>query len=182
MTRAPRIARMLDWIARHRGALTALLALAVLGGSLAGYYFLFPARAGEPQPIPFSHRVHAGDKQISCVMCHSHAIDTPNAGVPPLETCMLCHDTIITQHPQIERLRSTFQGQQPLAWRRVNESPDHVFFDHSAHVRAGFDCGRCHGDVKSMDRIRQPQAFEMGWCVQCHRDNKASTDCLTCHR
>ncbi|HBG05512.1 MAG TPA: cytochrome C, partial [Geobacter sp.] len=24
--------------------------------------------------------------------------------------------------------------------------------------------------------------FEMGFCIQCHRDNKATTDCFTCHR
>jgi hypothetical protein len=25
------------------------------------------------------------------------------------------------------------------------------------------------------------QKLEMGWCVQCHLENGASTDCLTCH-
>ena len=33
-----------------------------------------------------------------------------------------------------------------------------------------------------MDRVVKAQKFEMGFCIQCHRDNHATHDCFTCHR
>jgi hypothetical protein len=33
-----------------------------------------------------------------------------------------------------------------------------------------------------MDRVRRVSSLEMGWCVNCHMENKASIDCLTCHK
>ncbi|MFB3890607.1 MAG: cytochrome c3 family protein [Phycisphaerae bacterium] len=146
------------------------------------YYSYYQGQLGPLQPISFSHRVHATDKQISCFVCHTGAIDTAHSGVPPMETCMMCHSRIITEHPQIVKLREDYEAGRPIQWRRVNTLPEFVYFDHHVHVRAGFDCGRCHGDVKGMDRVYLYQDFLMGFCVQCHRDNNFSHDCLICHR
>ena len=43
------------------------------------------------QPIAFSHRLHAGELQISCVYCHTSAETSRHAGVPAASTCMNCH-------------------------------------------------------------------------------------------
>jgi predicted CXXCH cytochrome family protein len=109
-------------------------------------------------------------------------MNTARSGVPPLETCLLCHSRIIVDHPEIVKLRAYYDAGKPVEWVRVNDLPDFVYFDHSAHVRAGFDCGRCHGDVAGMDRVWLVHDFQMGFCVQCHRDNGFSHDCLICHR
>jgi len=159
-----------------------VLALAAAGGAAWMYYFYFPGEIGPKQPISFSHRFHVTDKQISCFMCHSSAINTPRSGVPSLSTCMMCHKTIITTHPEIVKLRNYYESGSPPQWVRVNDLPDYAYFDHHVHVQAGFDCGRCHGDVSQMDRVKLVTDFEMGFCMQCHRDNKAPTDCYTCHR
>jgi hypothetical protein len=159
-------------------ALTALSALAVVWG----YYLYFPEQIGPEQPIHFSHRLHATTRGINCLFCHPGAVNTPHSGVPPLETCLLCHSRIIVDHPEIVKLRAYYDRQEPVEWARVNTVPDFVYFDHAAHVRAGFDCGHCHGDVAGMDRVRLVHDFKMGFCVQCHRDNQYSHDCLICHR
>ena len=156
--------------------------LLIVLGMVLLYYFYYPSRIGKEQPIPFSHRVHAGDKEISCLMCHTTVTEDARAGIPPLESCMLCHKRIIVTYPQVKELREHYFRNEPVEWVRVNDLPDYVYFDHSMHVLRGFDCGQCHGDVKSMDRIVQPQEFTMGYCVQCHRDNGASHDCNICHR
>ena len=147
-----------------------------------GYFAYYPRLVGQAQPISFSHRIHATEKKISCVLCHPGALKSPRAGVPPLETCMLCHSGIIMHHPEIEKLRAHYENGTPVYWERVNDIPDFVYFNHELHVRRGFDCGKCHGDVAGMDRIVQVHDFKMGFCVQCHRDEKASHDCLMCHR
>jgi predicted CXXCH cytochrome family protein len=70
-----------------------------------------------------------------------------------------------------------------VPWVRNFWVPDFVFFNHIPHIKwAGFDCSRCHGDVKTMDRL-QYKKFEMNFCITCHRQNKAQVDCwLACHR
>ena len=162
--------------------LVAVLLLAVAGVTAWEYYHYFPRQLGPAQPIAFSHRVHVTDKQLNCLFCHSGALDTPRATVPPLETCLLCHSRILTQYPEIVKLRQAYEAGRPVAWVRVNDLPDYVFFDHERHVRGGIDCGQCHGDVAAMDRVTSVQPFEMGFCVQCHRDRGYSHDCLVCHR
>jgi predicted CXXCH cytochrome family protein len=149
--------------------------LSVLG---ALYY---PGDIGAKQPIPFSHRVHAGDKQIGCLMCHPGVFTTAVAGLPPVETCMLCHSRIIVHYPEIERVRRHYEQGEPIWWVRVSDLPDFSHFDHSMHLVSGVDCGTCHGDVKAMDRLVLPQKFTMGLCIQCHRENNATHDCFTCH-
>jgi len=101
----------------------------------------------------------------------------------PVETCMLCHKRIIITHPQIQRLRKYYDDREPIPWERVNSLSEFVFFNHQRHVRAGFDCGRCHGDIANMDRVKPVVNLNtMGFCVQCHRDEEYSHDCLICHR
>jgi hypothetical protein len=43
------------------------------------------------QPIDFSHRLHAGELQISCLYCHSAAEKSRYAGIPAASVCMNCH-------------------------------------------------------------------------------------------
>ena len=95
---------------------------------------------------------------------------------------MLCHERVIVTHPEIVKLRSHWEAKRPVEWVRVNDVPDFVFFNHSLHIRRGIDCGGCHGNVAAMDRVAMPRGLTMGFCVQCHRDNNVSHDCLICHR
>jgi hypothetical protein len=43
------------------------------------------------QPIAFSHKLHAGEMQISCLYCHFGAETSRHAGIPPATVCMTCH-------------------------------------------------------------------------------------------
>ena len=42
-------------------------------------------------------------------------------------------------------------------------------------------CMTCHGDVGNMAKVKQIRPLKMSDCVNCHRDNNAPTDCITCH-
>jgi hypothetical protein len=46
------------------------------------------------QPIYYSHKVHAGTNQISCLYCHGGAQDSKHANVPSVNVCMNCHIAI----------------------------------------------------------------------------------------
>lgn len=47
------------------------------------------------QPIAFSHRLHAGELQVSCLYCHSGAERSRHAGIPAANVCMNCHRFVI---------------------------------------------------------------------------------------
>ena len=166
---------------RPKTILTLVVSLAVVAVLVVLGAAYYPWWLGPRQPIPFSHRIHAGTREISCLFCHSGALSGSVATMPPVETCMLCHKRIIPHYPEIERVRRHYQQAQPIAWVRVSNLPDHAHFDHSIHLVAGVDCGTCHGDVKAMDRIVLRRKLDMGFCIQCHRDYDATRDCFTCH-
>ena len=159
-----------------------LLVIFLVGAGIFLDEYYYSMKIGPEQPIPFSHRVHVEKKNISCVFCHEGAISRARAGIPPLETCMLCHRQIIVHHPEIEKLREYYFNNEPVEWVKVEDVPDHAFFNHSVHVFRKVDCGECHGNVKEMDRIKTVNEFEMGFCIDCHRDEGATNDCFTCHR
>lgn len=137
---------------------------------------------GIKQPIPFSHKLHSGKKEISCYLCHPGARVAAKPGIPPMETCMLCHEKIIVHYPPIREVRQSYARGIPISWEEVIDLAEYSHFSHEVHMMKGFDCGHCHGDVKNMDRIVEVIELNMGFCVQCHRDNGASHDCFICHR
>jgi len=157
-------------------------ASAIMMAMVLFYVFLYPGNIGVAQPIPFSHRVHAREKHISCFFCHTGAIDTARSGIPPLETCMLCHKHIAVEYPPIKDLRAHYYAGQPVVWGQNYWVPDFVYFDHSVHIQRAVDCRKCHGDVLNMDRILVNENVTMGFCSECHKQAEVTHDCFTCHR
>jgi nitrate reductase gamma subunit len=43
------------------------------------------------QPIAFSHRLHAGELEMSCLYCHTDAEKSRHAGIASANVCMNCH-------------------------------------------------------------------------------------------
>ena len=44
-----------------------------------------------PQPIAYSHKLHAGELKIECQYCHTYAKRSIHAGIPSTQICMNCH-------------------------------------------------------------------------------------------
>jgi hypothetical protein len=62
---------------------------------------------------------------------------------------------------------------KPIPWTKIHNMPDHVYFNHSQHVKVGqVQCQRCHGDIQNMDEVYQFSPLSMGWCINCHRQTK----------
>jgi hypothetical protein len=57
-----------------------------------------------------------------------------------------------------------------VEWAKVHNLPDHVYFNHSQHIKAGkVQCQTCHGEIQKMDIAQQYSDLSMGWCINCHR-------------
>jgi hypothetical protein len=169
----------------NRGfAVSAAIVFAFLiPAGLVYFYYIFPVRRiGPLQPIPFSHRLHVGVKEIDCRFCHYAVERSPYAGLPPVNKCLFCHKYIIANHPYIRTLQGYADRGEAVAWRRVIWLPDHVYFPHNRHIAKGTECVSCHGAVEEMDRIYDPHPKIMGFCITCHREKQANLDCWGCHR
>jgi hypothetical protein len=154
--------------------------------SILGMAFCFPLLAGllvainrSPyvtridvpldQPVPFSHAHHVGGLGIDCRYCHVTVETSSYAGIPSTETCMTCHSQVWKDAPVLQPVRDSFFTGSALQWNRVNNVPDFVFFDHSAHVNKGVACRECHGAVEQMPLVSKQKTLFMGWCLECHR-------------
>jgi len=162
------------------------------------------------QPIWFSHAIHNCQNEIDCNYCHSSAVKSKHAGIPSVNVCMNCHKGIkkgaITGTAEIQKIYDAIgfdptsgayiQGyeQKPIVWNKVNNLPDHVYFNHSTHVSVGkVDCKNCHGpqnmytvghvptaeEINSQEDVvglvkLEKRPFTMGWCLECH--NKKEVD------
>lgn len=67
------------------------------------------------QPIYYSHKVHAGTNQISCLYCHGGAQESKHANIPSVNICMNCHMAInsysgrINWLPKMEKTLTVLQ-------------------------------------------------------------------------
>lgn len=149
------------------------------------------------QPIFYSHKVHAGINQINCLYCHGNAWESKTAAIPSVNVCMNCHKTIQKYNgPELHDASGSLvdgtaeiaklykyagfdpmkpddwdaSKATPIEWVKIHNLPDHVYFNHSQHVKVGnVQCQTCHGEITAMDEVKQVSELSMGWCVNCHR-------------
>lgn len=164
-----------------------ILILMVTGGLMVIVvlisFLTTPAQSAPHQPIDFLHSLHSGQLNIECAYCHRTAESAAYAGMPSTQLCMGCHRVVASYTPEIWKLRTYWEMREPVPWKRVYDLPAHVYFSHQAHTRtAGMGCEPCHGNVKSAQRLKQETPLTMGWCMDCHRREDASTECWSCHR
>ncbi len=130
------------------------------------------------QPINFSHKTHAGTNEIPCEFCHTYARRSINSGAPSMESCIGCHSVVggseDDQKTEIKKVVQQWDERKPIAWKKVHDLPDFVFFSHKRHIQVGFDCTECHGEINQIDVISMNTMttdLSMGWCMQCHTTN-----------
>ncbi|MGZ6310784.1 MAG: cytochrome c3 family protein, partial [Bdellovibrionota bacterium] len=94
---------------------------------LVAAVWLFPTASNQgyapEQPIPFSHKLHAGDNKIPCLYCHSGAEKSRHATIPSMNVCMNCHSVVKTDSPLIQQVRKAYAEGKPIQWIRVHELP-----------------------------------------------------------
>jgi len=150
---------------------------AVLGGAgltFAIWYYGSPWNTqvgyAPVQPVPYSHKLHAGELGIDCRYCHANIERSQEAMVPATQTCMGCHAVIKQDSVKLTKVRESWATNLPIEWTRIHKLPEHAYFDHSVHLANGVGCTSCHGRVDQMEIVRQDQPLSMSWCLDCHRD------------
>jgi len=137
--------------------------------------------AAPEQPLPFSHRNHAGTLGLTCETCHIVSRSGENLSIPQAVVCMRCHQTTAADKPVIQKLSNYAKSNATIPWIRIYQLPSFVTFSHKTHNDHGNTCLECHGPVATREQIFKEASLSMKWCVDCHTAKKASTDCNTCH-
>lgn len=122
------------------------------------------------QPVPYSHKKHAGELGIDCLYCHGPAEKGPHATIPATQVCMNCHTFVKTESAALAPVRHSWESDTPVEWVRIHQVPDFAYFPHNAHVTAGVGCVECHGRIDEMPVVAQQEPLSMGWCLECHRN------------
>ncbi len=166
-----------------------LLGLFALGG--AGYAGTLFLGATDPvtlnpgyapdQPVPFSHKIHAGELKMDCRYCHVNVDKAAAATIPPTATCINCHSpmgkdgapALTAVHPASTKLRAvheSWESGESVPWVKIHRLPDFVYFNHAAHVNRGVSCVSCHGRIDTMEKVYQAKELSMAWCIKCHNN------------
>jgi hypothetical protein len=191
-----------------RGKIPFLAGLAVaLGAGWVGFpHAIYRSR---PQPVDFSHKVHADKAGAKCEDCHSFRPDGTFAGLPTVDKCAGCHavpmGTTAAEKNFIDQYVTPNREPQ---WGAYARQPENVVFSHAAHVkRAGMTCESCHGDTGASNTLRPVQVdrisgysrdiwkiqatlagkpmehgMKMVDCVACHHQKGLEHSCLDCHK
>lgn len=152
------------------GALVFVAILGAVGLALARSDYSTGVGVVQPQPVQFSHEHHVSGLGIDCRYCHTSVEESSFAGMPSTHTCMSCHSQIWNKSPQLAPVRESYRTGIPIAWTRVHDLPDFVYFNHSIHVQKGIGCTECHGQVDEMPLIWKAEPMTMEWCLECHRE------------
>ena len=134
------------------------------------------------QPVPFSHKLHAGQLKMDCRYCHNTVERAGHAAIPPTATCGNCHGgnrttkgerdlgIIRPESTLLKPIRVSLEDNDPVMWERVHDLPDFVYFNHSVHIARGVSCVSCHGRIDQMEIVTQVEPMSMKWCLDCHRN------------
>src|SRR5881392_1375646 len=98
------------------GTLFFIIALGWVGARVVRSPVGTNAYVAVEQPVPFSHRHHAGELGIDCRYCHTGAETRADAGLPPTHTCMTCHSQLWTDAPALAPVRQSYATGKPLVW------------------------------------------------------------------
>lgn len=133
-----------------------ILSLLVFAAIAGGFYLaLAPAKNqgyAPIQPLPFSHKKHAGQYNIPCMYCHTSAERSRHATVPAMNVCLNCHKVVKTDSPYIKKLTEYYNQGKPIPWIKVHDLPEFTYFNHQRHIARGLACQVCHGEVQQMNQ------------------------------
>ena len=139
------------------------------------------AADGPVQPLPFSHKDHAGTLKLQCKMCHPSPDPGESMTIAPPSVCMQCHSAIKADSPAIQKLAQYAAQSKPVPWVRIYAIPAWVDFSHRAHLAGKNTCEDCHGKVAERDVLYREVNLNMGTCMDCHAGKRAPTGCTFCH-
>jgi LysM repeat protein len=153
-------------------------------------------------PLPMNHKLHVGDNQIDCTVCHTHDPDRPLGIITQgHDSCAACHASgaqapYVTGDPQGQYCTSCHGSaeEEPVSREAQKYLRTHLIrpfgrvgdveFTHLTHgtfspggAPAGngpvITCRACHDDAAFAEKKEQISRVGMQGCMECHRQANA---------
>jgi LysM repeat protein len=153
-------------------------------------------------PLPMNHKLHVGDNQIDCTVCHTHDPDRPLGIITQgHDSCSACHASgaqapYVTGDPQGQYCTSCHGSAEeaPISREAQKFLRSHLIrpfgrvgdveFTHLTHgtfspggAPAGngpvITCRACHDDAAFAESKEQISRVGMQGCMECHRQANA---------
>ncbi len=154
------------------------------------------------QSIKYSHRLHAGELQISCNYCHFGATESRHAGIPPASVCMNCHRFVTAPFGAVlaEDKKAAKEGRDPnrIVSDEIMKLYDALGLDESlkpdsTKALTPIEWTKIHNIPDFAYFDHRPHVAAGVYCQKCHgpvetmervRMNQALTMgwCVNCHR
>ena len=112
------------------------------------------------QPIAFPHNLHAGadsgQANMDCMFCHFSAERSVDAGLPPIQTCVGCHQFIpgANNPEEVTKLMEYWNNGESVPWVRIYKISDHAHFPHMRQPARSRLGRRQHGLVHRLSPDR----------------------------
>jgi len=130
------------------------------------------------QPIPFSHKLHAGTNKIPCQYCHSDVEKSRHASIPSTAVCMNCHKVVKTDSPLIKQVAAAYNENRRVAGSRFAELSDSVISPHQGPAAVRVPVRKCPGEFQTTVKAFQSAPLTMGWCMECHKGRSTPSNVL----
>jgi hypothetical protein len=142
------------------------------------------ARPARPEGPRFDHAGHI-ERGLDCSDCHGGE-DEEWRAMPPLETCMECHEEIDGEKPEPERAAAFYNAEGQGLWAHAGKQNEEIIFSHKAHITEDdTGCLDCHQGVAESSEIMTASLLTMDSCVSCHEEKPEAAEyrsCADCHR
>ncbi len=151
-----------------------------LGGAYHAYGWMMQLGVDQGyapiQPIHYSHKIHAGDNEIECKYCHSSARVSKTAGIPSLNLCMNCHESIYEytggpDGPSQEDLANGYTNE--FYTGEIKKLYDAVGWDEENQ--------RYTGETKPVEWVRVHNLPDFAYFNHSQHVSVAGVECQTCH-
>jgi len=137
------------------------------------------------QPVPYSHKLHAGDLGLDCRYCHNTVEYSAVANVPPTQTCMNCHKLILTESEKLLLVRESWATKCHGNVRRMEEvtqmEPLSMGWCLDCHRNPGPNL-RPHEELTNMEWTPPPDQAAFAERVIREKKIEPPVDCSGCHR
>ncbi len=145
-----------------------VVGIGALIGVAAFTYYTYPTvidTGYQPvQPVPYSHKLHAGQLGLDCLLLPLDRVQGGvRGGAGHRDLHELPHARSRQDSPRLEPVRQSYATGQPVPWVQIHRLPDYVYFNHSAHLYGGRELRELPWPHRPDDRSPSGEAAEYGF-------------------
>lgn len=146
---------------------------------ICGFTGLSSAKKVVYDTLIYTHETHRTKYDVGdCDVCHTNIAKSKRArddNYADDQSCATegCHD--IKNQDSCFVCHTNADAPSPIKPKRE------IIHSHKAHAEQGIECKDCHDYIDKKYYYTRKEMVKMEVCIDCHKQEKVSTDCEQCH-